>query len=305
MHWRLKAAFFWGFDLIPFGAKLHYYAQRRITRSLPRNIEPLAEHAASYMQHPIELAKLEPGFSKGRVLEFGAGRDLFGNFILWCCGIEHQTVIDITPLLKPELMNHVITTLQCNPLPGFIRRPTRMLSDRDYLSELREVYGIDYLAPADARSVDMPTGSIDLVLTTNTLEHIPEVEIAAILRECYRLCRDGGMLSHVIDYSDHYSHADSSRTPFSFLGYSDTAWRRYNPPNHFQNRMRHRDHRRLIEDAGFECVLDRSHIPEDGAKLLSCVQLHDRFTTYSRSELLPTSGHLIARKPSIADRLKL
>ncbi len=296
MHWRLKAAFFWGFHLVPRGADLHYLAQRRITRSLPRHLEPLADYAASYLEHVDVLGRRWPKWPSGHLLEFGAGRDLFGNLLLWCCGVERQTVIDITPLLKPELINHVLRTLRDHPLPPFVRRPERMVSERGYLDELRQHYGIDYRAPADARRVDLADGSIDLVVTTNTLEHIPAPDIAAILAECHRLCSDDAALSMVIDYSDHYSHADPSLTAYNFLGYDDRVWRRYNPPDHYQNRLRHRDHRALIEDAGFWVVHDQPTVPDGAAADLARVRLAARFAAYPREALLPTRGHLVGVK---------
>lgn len=294
MDWRLKAAFFWGFDFVPLGDKLHYFAQRHITRGLPRRLTPLADTASSYLKHSLVLRELWPEFPSGHQLEFGAGRDLFGNLIAWCCGVERQTVIDIVPLLKPELINHVIATLQAQELPGFTRQPKRKLSHRHFLRELRELYGIEYVAPGDARDVNLPDGSVDLVVTTNTLEHIPREDIANILRECHRLLRPGGVLSQVIDYSDHYSHADPKLNDYSFLRFSERAWRRFNPPDHYQNRLRHSDYRRLIEEAGFELMLDRPSRPDDAERLLAQVQLDRRFAAYPLADVLPTSGHFVA-----------
>src|SRR5690606_7745293 len=247
-------------------------------------------------KHSQVLGELWPDFPKGHQLEFGAGRDLFGNLIAWCCGVERQTVIDIVPLLKPELINHVIATLQGQALPGFTRQPKRKLSHRHFLRELREGYGIEYLAPGDARDVGLPDGSVDLVVTTNTLEHIPEEAIAKILRECHRLCRSGGVLSQVIDYSDHYSHPDPKLNDSSFLSHSERAWRRFNPPDHYQNRLRHSDYRRLIEDAGFDVELDRPTQPDDAEAKLAEVRLDSRFAAYPLEQVLPTAGHFVAFK---------
>ena len=296
MNWRMKAAFFWGFKLLPWGSELHYLAQRRLTHSLPRRLEPLADHAASYMIHNRQLGELFPDYPQGHLLEFGAGRDLFGNLLMWCCGVERQTVIDISPLLKPELINHVITTLRDHPLDEFVRTPKLTLSDRHYLAELRDGYGISYLAPADARAVAMAENSIDLVCTTNTLEHIPGPDIARILAECYRLCRPGAMLSMVIDYGDHFSHNDASITPYNFLRFDERTWRRYNPPDQHQNRLRHRDHRRMFEQAGFTLVRDESSSPDDAAAALARVPLDPRFAAYPRAELLPIQGRFVAIK---------
>ncbi|MCB9587425.1 MAG: class I SAM-dependent methyltransferase [Polyangiaceae bacterium] len=301
MDWRLKAAFFWGFNYVPMGAELHYFAQRRLTKGLPRKLTPLSDVANSYMLHPRVLKGAFPEFPKGHQLEFGAGRDLFGNLITWCCGVDRQTVIDIDPLLKPELINHVISTLKANPLPGFEREPPRKLSHRHFLRELREVYGIDYIAPGDARDVDMADGSIDMVITTNTLEHIPRADIAKILKECYRLLRVDGVLSQVIDYSDHYSHGDGKLNDYSFLAHSERVWKRFNPPDHYQNRLRHVDYRKLIEEAGFNIEIDRPRQPTNAEELLAQVKLDKSFASYPLEDILPTAGHFVAFKRGQAD----
>jgi hypothetical protein len=43
-------------------------------------------------------------------------------------------------------------------------------------------YGINYLAPTDARAITLAPGSVDMIETTNTLEHIPKDVIADIMR---------------------------------------------------------------------------------------------------------------------------
>src|SRR5207245_10558273 len=57
-----------------------------------------------------------------------------------------------------------------------------------------------------------------------------------------------------IDYTDHYSHFDKSISPYNFLQYSDKAWALFNPPLHYQNRLRHRDYLDLLRAAGFAVV---------------------------------------------------
>ena len=132
----------------------------------------------------------------------------------------------------------------------------------DYLDAL----GVSYRAPADARSTGLAGGFVNAVTSTNTLEHIPPDDIAAIYRECRRIIDPAGVLSFQIDYSDHYSHFDSSLSPYNFLQYDEREWRRYNNDLHFQNRLRHSDHVALVEDAGFEIVECRTTTGTDAER---------------------------------------
>lgn len=82
MNWRIKAGLFWGFHLMPGGSRLHYLAQRHLTHSLPRRIEPLADHAGPYVAHVSALSREWRRWPARHVFEFGAGPDLFGNLLL-------------------------------------------------------------------------------------------------------------------------------------------------------------------------------------------------------------------------------
>ena len=87
-------------------------------------------------------------------------------------------------------------------------------------------------------------------MTTSVLEHIPPEQIARILREAHRILPPGGaIMSHVIDYSDHYAHSDARITPYHYLSFEEPTWRRFNPGIHYQNRLRHVDYRPLFESA--------------------------------------------------------
>jgi SAM-dependent methyltransferase len=163
---------------------------------------------------------------------------------------------------------------------------------------LRELYGIEYFAPCDARATPLEPGVIDCVTSTNTLEHIPQEDLARILAECYRVLRPGGVVSLKIDYQDHFSYSDTSISVYNFFQYSDSAWRKWSPPSHYQNRLRHSDYRKLISMTGFEVVAEELQEPsEEDLQLLGRLRLAARFRNYQRKDLATRGAYLIARKP--------
>src|SRR6185369_13014962 len=93
--------------------------------------------------------------------------------------------------------------------------------------------------------------------STSTLEHIPADDIRAILGECVRISSSQALCSFIIDYHDHYASADRSITYFNFYKYTTEEWKRFNPPNHFQNRLRHSDHERLFGELGLRVIENR------------------------------------------------
>jgi ubiquinone/menaquinone biosynthesis C-methylase UbiE len=158
-------------------------------------------------------------------------------------------------------------------------------------------YGIDYQAPSDARRTDFEPGSIDCITSTDTLEHIPKRDLSAILGECRRLLREGGVLSVEIDYGDHYSYYDSHICVYNFLRYSDQVWRLFSQSLHYQNRLRHSDYLLAAEDAGFEVlkVFCNEASLVDAASLRR-LPIAQRFHGYSEDDLAIKSSLLLLRK---------
>ena len=133
--------------------------------------------------------------------------------------------------------------------------------------------------------------------STNTLEHIPVADIRLILKECRRLLKKDGIISFIIDYKDHYSYCDPKITVYNFLKYTDSAWRWYSPAFHYQNRLRHKDHIRLIQEAGFEVIEENLSQPSEVD--LARLQLANISTPfkleYSVSELAIRDAHVVMR----------
>lgn len=288
MNWQRKATIFRLLDAAPFGKDLHYLLQKHVTRSVPRRITDYPRYTQESMAQ-LEIFRTKIGPNHKLYFEFGAGWDLFHNLLLYCHGVERQLLVDLTEYMRPELVNGVIRNFQEHPPEGAMRLPEKQLAGNPK-EQLQEFYGINYLAPADARSVPIPTGSVDLAGTTNTLEHIPFEELERIMRELRRLCTSDALIAMQIDYSDHYAHSDSAITPYNFLRFSDPQWKQYNLPSHYQNRRRHTDYRKLFLETGFSIESETEQRPPDWERLLASVPLHASFKSYEPEVLAITSG---------------
>ena len=294
LDWKKKAAAFRLFDAIPGGQQLYYLTQRYVTRTIPRN---LADHSRWQFEHARTFRREFQGeLGKARLFEFGAGWDLHSSFVQWCYGINHQVVVDVSRLARLHLVNLVIRHLGDHPPPDCVRTPDHLLTE-PLDDSLRRIYGIRYLAPADARHTDLEGGSVDLVCTTSVLEHIPVGVLAEILRECNRVCHHRSVMSHVIDYTDHYAHSDASINIHNFLRFSEAAWGHYNPAIHYQNRLRHFEYGQLFAKAGLMMLAETALEPDNAADLLASVPLSERFQRMTSDQLLPRTGHwVLARR---------
>jgi SAM-dependent methyltransferase len=303
MRWLAKAALQRTLGLLPGGERLNYVFQRHVLRSLPagesvfrRKFSRALQHLRAYEAHGPGTAPAEAAF-----YEFGAGWDLAIQLSYAALGVGRQALVDIRPSVRVELVNDSLASLGrlAGKLESEAGQTLRPLGGPiASLDELRPRFGIEYLAPRDARATGLPAGSLDFVSSTDTCEHIPEADLAEIFRECARLLRPGGVLSCRIDLQDHYAYFDHGLSRYNFLRFSDRAWRLVNSPLHHQNRLRAKDYLRLVREAGFEVVVERPSGPsEEGLAELRALPLAPRFRNYTPEELGVTILSFVARLP--------
>lgn len=282
--WRLKAISFQILRCMPKSVYdlLTVYVTRRGTRRIMGRSLANADRHAEALAAGMDI-------QKDTLLEFGAGKDLLNNFLLFQKGFRKQVTVDVRANVRPYYLNNI---LEQEPLAGLgLDR-----FNNDFRSQLRCV-GIDYWAPCDMRATAFPAGSIAAVMSTNTLEHVPLDDITKIMREILRVLRPGGLCSLVIDYSDHYSHTDCKIHEYNFLRYSGSAWRLMSPPNHYQNRLRHSDYVRIFQDAGFEVRIKEAFSPSDWRQKLTTIKPAREFAHLTREELSFTGGWFVLGKP--------
>lgn len=303
MNWKYKAIIEHIFSIIPFGQNLNYFFQKYVSKSLPVNDEQAAVIIERGLSHLNALKRYyRRPISEARFYEFGAGVDLIIPLTFYSFGVNHQTVIDIRPLLRINLVNNVIKQIQrlSDRFP-FLRIPSRLLEGKtknESIQQLFQHYGIRYLAPRDARNTGFEAKSLDCITSTYALEHISKKDIQNILLECNRLLADGGLLSFLIGYVDHYAYSDQSITFYNFLRYSDTVWKIFNPSTYYQNRLRHKDYLELIGSAGFKIVEEKignlfASDPEKVKKLKLDKAFGQKYTV---EELAILDSHIVAQK---------
>jgi SAM-dependent methyltransferase len=303
MRWLAKAALQRALGALPQGERLNYVFQRHVLHSFPLGDAALRQKFTRAVNHLALHEEHGPGVpaDQATFFEFGAGWDLAIPAAYALLGVGQQIVIDIRPSARPELLSETIVAFdRLRPeLEEVAGRPLRDLGGPvASLTELESRFGIRYLAPCDARATGLPAGSVDFASSTDTCEHIPPTDLAAIFAECRRLLRPGGAFSCRIDLQDHYAYFDHSLSRYNFLRFSDRTWALVNSPIHFQNRLRAPQYLDLVREAALELVAERPSGPsEQGRAELLALPLAERFRGYSLDDLGVTVLSFVARAP--------
>ena len=273
--WKIKSLIFSFIDYLSL-QKLLYFLQKYITK---RSRITSLLYSSDWEMHKDALNKYK---TKNIVFEFGAGKSLVQNLFL-SNFVKKQFVVDLHPMLDLELVDSEREILLQKKK---LRSKIKIKNPKDL-----EHYGIFYKAPYDATKIHLSERSIDACISTNTLEHIPKFDIILIFSELYRILKNEGIVSLIIDYSDHYAHTDNNISLLNFLKFSDHQWKRYNHKIHFQNRLRHYEYIDIFEKIGFRTIKEDLFYAEKNIPSLILESYKNLNPSWKA-----TSAHIILKK---------
>jgi hypothetical protein len=271
--------------------------------------------ADQMLERALDLAALYRdggGTIEGRdFLEVGTGWCPWVPLVLMAGGARGVVTLDVNPWLSHRTA--VKTTRALLARTGRVaerlqldaRRIERLLGSAAAAGSLdawMAATGIRYLALTDMCKAALPAESCDGVLSSNVLEHVPPDGLSAIHRESARVLRQGGLIAHRFNPQDHFSFTDRTITGANFLQFSQAEWRWLGGAGlAYHNRLRCPQHRRLIEDAGFE-VTHRRTRPDPAAKQAietGRLKVHADFAGMSPAELTDDYMWVVARKAGV------
>ena len=182
--------------------------------------------------------------------------------------------------------------------PVFAERQGLLRATRGDSRRLLRTLPLEYVAPADASRLPYGSASFDCHVSRSVLEHIPTEVLPGILREGARLLRPGGLFIHLVDFSDHFSHADGSISPINFLQYSDRDWSRIAPGRYAHvNRLRIDDYAPLFAQAGLALRMAEVRVDSQGLeKIGRGIPLAEPFAQKEARVNATTSAVFIAER---------
>ena len=280
--WKLKSFVFRIIDIFNIPHVL-YFLQKNITK---RSKLKKINSSSIWKKHEQVLKKNN---STDFIFEFGAGKSLIQNLFI-SNFVKNQLVVDLNPMIDLSLVEDARIFL-CGKF--YIKEKTKIKELKDLLK-----YGIKYIAPFDASKTNLQDESVDGIISSNTLEHIPKKNLIEIFNELHRVLKKDGIISLIIDYSDHYAHTDKSITLLNYLRFDDEQWKKFNHKCHFQNRLRHYDYINIFRSLDFNIIKEDLEYKEKN--VLS--QIKDKFQ-HEDKKWQATSAHIVLKKNNLSFKL--
>lgn len=267
-RWWLKAATKGGLSLLPGAPRLDDWARQRWSG---QQLEP--SYFRGKWRHVAAHTRALTGDVHGdltgrRVLELGTGwfpivplgLSLRGAEVVSVDATNHldRRRVALVMAVALDLIDQGQITVPDSPRLDLLRTLAPGANDRPVAESLAPL-GIT-ARRGDARDLSRvpETHGADLMVSNNTLEHIPREVLGAIFAEFARVCADDARMSHYVDLADHYAAVDPGIGEFNFLTLTERQWRWANNRLHYQNRLRIADYTALLDEAGWDLLRARN-----------------------------------------------
>ena len=257
--------------------KTLFFIQKKITK---RAFDEINEVQFYWKDH----LKYLKSYKSEKILEFGAGKSLQQNIYLSYKSNQKfdQTLIDVSNMIDIDLFNKANEKI--SKFLNINRRPFA-----SSIEDIKKFYNITYLAPCTINEIKEKKILFDACISSTTLEHLPLNDLNNTFEILKKIIKKDGIISVIIDYSDHYSHTDRNIDNLNFLQFSDNKWKKYNTPFLFQNRLRHQDFRDFFLGLNYEVLEEIKGKYGKGPKIIS-----DRFNINNKETFI-LWGHFLLK----------
>jgi SAM-dependent methyltransferase len=308
MRWYLKVAAFHALSALPGGPQLYRFSQNHFTKTLVPTRGRIGQKLDVGWQYWdwLKARDLTGVLLSGTHLDFGSGWHPTIPLLYYSLGVNRQYLFDVTPLLDTDLLRETIRVFRematdpDRPHRGELARLPDPLApgDNQWRSALAAL-GMEYVAPYHGRTQSL-AGQIDIATSTQVLLYIGRENLLGSFRMLHGALKPGGLFLATVHLRDLYADADPHITPsYNHLKFSPWWWDHMVNTNLMSvNRLKARDYRQLLEQAGFILeAFDVAGPTEVELERLDKVKIHKSFAAYSREELAATHLFFVARKP--------
>jgi glycosyltransferase involved in cell wall biosynthesis/SAM-dependent methyltransferase len=211
----------------------------------------------AYRVRLVTVSGEQNPFLGKRILEVGPGSNIAVPLLFLAAGAEKVVLIDRYGEVKSRRKERLIHEKILEVLPR---------SGRERIKKVLEGLGggmpasgsspVSYLpdTPIDGEKIleRLPAGHFDLIVSTNTLEHV--VDLRGAFRNMRGLLRDGGLLVHRVDAGTHYALARHTRNRLSHYTLSGGVFHMMFSNRGAPTRRGRSEYLRLLAAEGFRLI---------------------------------------------------
>ncbi|MDB6066750.1 MAG: Methyltransferase type 11 [Pedosphaera sp.] len=302
MNWIIKCLAFQTLSRFPGGRSFHHAAQNWLTGSSRQTESRLLGKIGQTLNYWRWLEANAPAgwLADASHLDLGSGWVPSVPMTLYALGTRRQYLVDIEAHMQPAAVVQTAELFRrVAPKAGVtFQRIPDVPARQQTLRATLEPFGMNYSAPYDELTEQI-AGTVGFATATHMLLHLNRPVLLAVCRTVYRMLKPGGYFLAQQHLRQLFDGLESRTSPFYSLRYSDRFWENYvNSPMMSYNRLRARDYRQTLQEAGFEveCFEVEPGSPQDFAQLKRA-RIHPMFSGYTPDELAARHLFFAARKP--------
>lgn len=304
--WILKAIIQKFISFLPYPHKFNYIFQKYVTKGVYLTDEYFYDRLGHAKDHLDAFYLYSQKKKLSVCLELGTGWYPVVPISFFLSGVKKTYSVDISMLTSRDRIFTTIDQFKKAYDRGILTEYLPELNEKCYqqLLELRantsldlnsmlQMLNMEYLI-GDARKLNLPDSSVDLVNSNNTFEHIPPDILSGILKEFSRVTdQEKGVMSHFIDMSDHFAHFDKSITIYNFLKFSDRQWKIIDNSIQPQNRLRIYDYEKIYSDLSIP--ISKISYRKGNLDELRSVSLNNKYSNAPIEEVAKSHCHFITK----------
>ncbi len=309
MKWQTKAFILRQLSQIPLGKRLYLLMQK-----LAGSNRAQPERDFARIVELLEMIQESGQTAQGKVFfEVGSGWHPYAPLGCYLAGAEKIITVDVNPWMSLASARECIDASK-EHIQQFAKKmelDEAAVSERyqkinlaaTNLDQLLASMRTEYHSPGDASATGLESDSVDFIISSNVLEHIPATILKAITEESFRILKPGGLYVHRFNPGDHYANDDGSVTTANFLQFSSNTWKKYGEGLAYHNRMRCSEFSDIFREVGFSSLIEKERVDPDAVKAIEdkTIEVHDEFKRFSLEDLAADYMWYTGRKPTTVD----
>jgi len=228
------------------------------------------------------------GTDNWKGLELGPGDSLLSAFLAPALGSSGLSLVDAGDFSHKDLDKYRREISEFLSIyPGSV---VADLSKKSNVNNILKSVGSSYFTDGIASLGGLKENSYDLIYSHAVLEHVRSKEFKDTIKECFRLLKPDGVMSHVVDFKDHLGGGLNN------MRFSSTLWEKewfaYNS-GFYTNRIRLSEMIQICEKVGF--IVEIKDTKSWNLLPIKRTKLALEFKDLSDKDLLVSGAHLVMR----------